>query len=188
MLLEVHMQPASQTNDVRTLDAQAPSISGTSILHGSRGPRTSPDLSRAGWQGLSPIDRREYLTWLIWVFFGYLTIAVGLSALIQHREELAPVLAHPLTYRLELRDALGFAASLAVLLTFLMPNMFLLRLVAIVSNVLFILYGSLNHVYPVLVLHLILLPINLSCAVWSFPTPLRVGDRNGADLRVRSNG
>ena len=164
------MQLASQTNDVRTHDALAPSLSGTSILQGSKGLRRSPDPNRACWKSLSPIDQRECLTWLIWVSFGYLTIAVGLLALIQHREDLVAVLAHPLTYRLELRDALGFAASLAVLLTFLMPNMFLLRLVAIVSNVLFVLYGSMNHIYPVLILHLILLPINLSRAVWSFPT------------------
>jgi hypothetical protein len=181
------MQFASRTNDDRTLDAQAPSVSGTSILQGSTGLRRPPDLSRVGWQSLSPIDQRECLTWLIWVFFGYLAVAVGLIALIQHREDLASVLAHPLTYRLEFRDALGFAASLAVLLTFLMPNMFLLRLFAIVGNVLFVLYGSLNHVYPVLILHLILLPINLTRAVWSFPTPLRLTDREGADLGAASN-
>ena len=58
-------------------------------------------------------------------------------------------------------DLLGYAASLAVLATFCMSRMVPLRLVAIGSNVLFGLFGALAHVYPVLFLHTILLPINV---------------------------
>ena len=42
-----------------------------------------------------------------------------------------------------------------------MTTIALLRLVAIASNLLFILYGMLGHIYPVFFLHLTLLPINL---------------------------
>jgi hypothetical protein len=58
-------------------------------------------------------------------------------------------------------DLLGYAASCAVLATFLMRSMVSLRLVAILSNVLFATFGYVQHIYPVLLLHAVLLPINL---------------------------
>lgn len=58
-------------------------------------------------------------------------------------------------------DVLGYLASATVLTTFCMTSMFRLRLLAIGSNILFICFGALAHVHPVLILHLILLPINV---------------------------
>jgi hypothetical protein len=58
-------------------------------------------------------------------------------------------------------DALGYAASLAVLATFPMRSMLPLRVVAIASNILFLTYGYLAHIPPVLFLHAMLLPINI---------------------------
>jgi CRP/FNR family cyclic AMP-dependent transcriptional regulator len=58
-------------------------------------------------------------------------------------------------------DVLGYAASIAVLTTFLMPTMLPLRFVAILSNILFLLYGYSAHIPPVLFLHATLLPINV---------------------------
>jgi CRP/FNR family transcriptional regulator, cyclic AMP receptor protein len=58
-------------------------------------------------------------------------------------------------------DLLGYAASASVLLTFCMSTMLPLRMVAIGSNVLFAAFGAAAHVYPVLVLHVILLPVNV---------------------------
>ena len=57
---------------------------------------------------------------------------------------------------------LGFFGSLAVLVSFCMTTTKTLRTIALASNVLFGLYGLLGHVYPILVLHMILLPINLA--------------------------
>ncbi len=57
-------------------------------------------------------------------------------------------------------DFLGYAASASVLITFCMSTMVPLRAVAICSNVLFASYGAFAHIYPVLGLHLILLPVN----------------------------
>ena len=74
-------------------------------------------------------------------------------------------------------DVLGYLASSAVLVTFLMTRMTPLRVIAIVSNVLFISFGFLQHIYPVLFLHLVLLPINLwrllnvDCANAALPRP-----------------
>jgi hypothetical protein len=58
-------------------------------------------------------------------------------------------------------DALGYVASIAVLATFMMGTMISLRLVAIASNLLFIMYGHVAHIAPVLLLHVALLPINI---------------------------
>jgi hypothetical protein len=58
-------------------------------------------------------------------------------------------------------DFLGFSAALSVLASFCMTRILALRAFALLRNVLFILYGSCAHIYPVLVLHIILLPVNL---------------------------
>ncbi len=57
-------------------------------------------------------------------------------------------------------DLVGYIASASVLATFCMSTMVPLRTVAILSNVLFAIFGALAHVYPVLELHLILFPVN----------------------------
>jgi CRP/FNR family cyclic AMP-dependent transcriptional regulator len=57
-------------------------------------------------------------------------------------------------------DAVGYVASLLVFCTFYMKTMLPLRAVAIASNIAFMVYGLLGSIYPVLVLHAILLPLN----------------------------
>jgi CRP-like cAMP-binding protein len=57
-------------------------------------------------------------------------------------------------------DILGYAASASVLVTFCMSTMVPLRVIAICSNVLFAAFGALAHIYPVMVLHLVLFPVN----------------------------
>ena len=56
---------------------------------------------------------------------------------------------------------LGFSAALAVLASFCMTTIVAIRSLALMSNILFMLYGWCAHIYPVLLLHLILLPVNL---------------------------
>ena len=58
-------------------------------------------------------------------------------------------------------DLLGYSAALAVLATFCMSSIVHLRILAVLSNVLFASYGVLADLYPVFLLHAILLPINL---------------------------
>jgi hypothetical protein len=58
-------------------------------------------------------------------------------------------------------DLLGYSAALAVLAAFCMSSIVPLRIVAVLSNVLFASYGLLAHLYPVFLLHAILLPVNL---------------------------
>jgi hypothetical protein len=57
-------------------------------------------------------------------------------------------------------DLLGYSAAGLVLITFLAQQITTLRTVAIASNVMFISYALVAWLPPVLVLHLMLLPIN----------------------------
>jgi CRP/FNR family cyclic AMP-dependent transcriptional regulator len=58
-------------------------------------------------------------------------------------------------------EIFGYVASGLVLATFTMRTMIPLRLLGIASNVAFILYGYLDSLIPVVVLHAILLPLNI---------------------------
>ncbi len=55
---------------------------------------------------------------------------------------------------------LGFAAACSVLVTFCMRSMLALRMIALLSNVLFIIYAYRLGLIPILTLHIILVPIN----------------------------
>ncbi len=57
-------------------------------------------------------------------------------------------------------ESIGYLASALVLTTFCMRDMVTLRWVALASNLAFIAYSALADVGPVLVLHLLLLPVN----------------------------
>lgn len=71
---------------------------------------------------------------------------------------------------MEWMDAFGYAGALLTLGTFSMKTMLHLRMVGIAANLAFIAYGALGHVYPVLLLHLTLLPLN----VWRLRQLLRL--------------
>jgi len=58
-------------------------------------------------------------------------------------------------------EFLGYAAAACVFVTFYMKTMVPLRIAGIVSNVLFIAYAYDLPAYPVLILHLTLLPLNI---------------------------
>jgi hypothetical protein len=79
-------------------------------------------------------------------------------------------------------DLVGFAAAFAVLASFCMTTIVSLRSVAIVSNVLFIFYGMLGHIYPVFFLHITLLPINLTKLYQIQHRPRHTGNREGGCL------
>ena len=74
-------------------------------------------------------------------------------------------------------DIVGYSAALAVLAAFCMSSIVPLRIVAILSNVLFALYGLSAHLYPVFLLHSILLPINVLKL-----THLELLPRNGTSM------
>jgi CRP/FNR family cyclic AMP-dependent transcriptional regulator len=58
-------------------------------------------------------------------------------------------------------EVVGWMAAGLTLLTFSMRSMIGLRSAALAANMCFIAYGSLSGLYPVLVLHVLLVPCNL---------------------------
>ena len=90
----------------------------------------------------------------------------------------------------------GYIASALVLVTFAMKDMRLLRGAAVMSNVAFIIYASINSLPPILTLHVLLLPINLCRlkeaimssrgAGWSSNAPQDRGIDEPEDIREAS--
>jgi hypothetical protein len=77
---------------------------------------------------------------------------------------------------------IGFLASALVLAAFGMKDMVNLRIVAICSNFAFIAYALVLHLLPILVLHVILLPLN----GWRLAQALQQTDYNiGGTTLVR---
>ncbi len=66
-------------------------------------------------------------------------------------------------------DWLGWAACALVLATFCMRDMVALRITALASNVAFIAYGASSGIDPVLMLHIVLLPLNAWRLAQSWP-------------------
>ena len=58
-------------------------------------------------------------------------------------------------------DLIGFAAALATLAAFSCRAMVPLRVAAVIANILFISYGALAWLPPVLLLHIALFPLNV---------------------------
>ena len=62
-------------------------------------------------------------------------------------------------------DIVGYAAAALVLVTFCMQSMSSLRVFAILSNLAFITYAYHRNLVPILLLHVILLPVNASATL-----------------------
>jgi len=87
---------------------------------------------------------------------------------------------------MSLVDALGYAASAAVLATFCMSTMIPLRILALCSNALFMAYGYFDHLYPVLVLHAILFPVNALRLVQFRRLVREMRDAQAQELSIQS--
>jgi hypothetical protein len=61
---------------------------------------------------------------------------------------------------MEWTDFIGYLAAAFMFSTFYMSRMIPLRAAGIAANITFITYASIAHVYPLLILHIILLPLN----------------------------
>jgi len=62
-------------------------------------------------------------------------------------------------------EILGYLGALLTLGTYSMNTMIPLRVVALCANCLFIVYGYMAPVYPQLLLHGLLLPLNELCVI-----------------------
>jgi uncharacterized membrane protein YagU involved in acid resistance len=89
---------------------------------------------------------------------------------------------------MSISDGVGFLAAAFTLLTFLQTAMVPMRFAAIAATLSFISYGALAGCLPVLVLHLILLPVN-GYRVWASMVQQLAETRPGsACLPGRSEG
>jgi CRP/FNR family transcriptional regulator, cyclic AMP receptor protein len=83
-------------------------------------------------------------------------------------------------------EPLGYLASVLVLATFCMRDMVALRCMAIASNLAFIAYGALADVGPVLLLHLLLLPVNVQRLVaWRSSTQAAAAQHHPCTFKER---
>lgn len=78
----------------------------------------------------------------------------------------------------------GYLASLLVFLTFYMKTMIPLRVIAIASNVAFMTYGIGGGLYPIFILHAILLPLNCARLLEMRALVKRVRDASRGDLSM----
>jgi CRP/FNR family transcriptional regulator, cyclic AMP receptor protein len=78
----------------------------------------------------------------------------------------------------------GYLAAALVFLTFYMKTMVPLRVIGICSNCAFIIYGYVGGLYPVLILHLILLPLNSLRLREMLKLTQQVRDTTHGDLNV----
>ena len=81
-------------------------------------------------------------------------------------------------------DLLGFAASGATLCAFAQKSMMPMRISALIANLFFIGYGVMGLFYPVLLLHLILLPLNLGRLLQQVKHDEMVSNVRGAEHRL----
>lgn len=78
----------------------------------------------------------------------------------------------------------GYAASALVFLTFYMKTMIPLRVIGILSNLAFMAYGIGGRIYPVFILHAILLPLNCIRLVQMRALIRKVRDAAQGDLTM----
>jgi hypothetical protein len=81
-------------------------------------------------------------------------------------------------------EAAGYVASALVFCTFYMKTMIPLRVVAVASNAAFLVYALLSGLYPVLILHAALLPLNTLRLMEMRRLTRRVREAVAADLRM----
>lgn len=91
-----------------------------------------------------------------------------------------------LTWGTMLPDIVGSLAALAMITTFACNRMVRLRLAAIAANLLFIAYAVMLGLWPILMLHGILLPLNLWRLVAHWRTSRLASDGAHAEITVSS--
>ncbi|HAD87577.1 MAG TPA: cyclic nucleotide-binding protein [Rhodospirillaceae bacterium] len=83
-------------------------------------------------------------------------------------------------------EILGYAASGAVFMTFWMKAMIPLRIMGLVSNILFFSYGAYDHLVPIMILHGCLLPLNLLRLYQTVRLKRRIHELAHAEFDVES--
>jgi len=83
-------------------------------------------------------------------------------------------------------EVIGYVASGAVFVTFWMKTMISLRILGIASNVLFFSYGLYGELYPIVILHGSLFPLNISRLVQAVKLRQRIHEMAHSDFDVKT--
>jgi hypothetical protein len=75
-------------------------------------------------------------------------------------------------------DAIGYFAAFLLVLTFFVRSMIQLRVTAICSSLAWLVYGCADTLYPIIVLHSVLLPLN-SYRLWQTGSAALAGSWRG---------
>jgi CRP/FNR family cyclic AMP-dependent transcriptional regulator len=81
-------------------------------------------------------------------------------------------------------DAIGYLAAVLTLATYSMKTMIPLRIIGIGANISFIAFSGLSGIYPSLILHLILLPLNIVRLYQMLQLVRRVSEASAGDLSM----
>lgn len=81
-------------------------------------------------------------------------------------------------------DLVGYFAAVLMFSTFYMKKMIPLRAVGASANVVFVIYASIAHVYPLLVLHLMLFPLNITRMVQMMRLIKKVKEASKDDFSI----
>ncbi|MBW7957507.1 MAG: cyclic nucleotide-binding domain-containing protein [Deltaproteobacteria bacterium] len=81
-------------------------------------------------------------------------------------------------------DLIGYLAASLVFLSFYMKKMIPLRAVGASANVVFIIYASIAHVYPLLILHGLLFPLNITRMVQMMRLIKKVKEASTSDFSI----
>ncbi len=81
-------------------------------------------------------------------------------------------------------EAIGYLGALLTIGTYSMKTMIPLRISGICANCIFITYGILAPVYPQLILHSVLLPLNIARLVQMIRLTKKVSEASNGDLSI----
>jgi len=81
-------------------------------------------------------------------------------------------------------DMIGYLAAILMFSTFYMKKMIPLRAVGAAANVVFVVYASLVHVYPLLILHACLFPLNITRMIQMMILIKKVKEASTSDFSI----
>jgi hypothetical protein len=83
-------------------------------------------------------------------------------------------------------EIVGYSAAIFVAASFYMKTMIPLRILAIFSNVTFMIYGAFGGLWPVLILHMFLFPLNIIRLIQMYKLSKRVREAKTGNFPVES--
>lgn len=81
-------------------------------------------------------------------------------------------------------DLIGYLAAALMFTTFFMKKMIPLRAIGASANAVFVVYSSISHVYPLLILHAALFPLNITRMIQMMRLVNKVREASRGDFKM----